>query len=45
MSASHAITHSASATPVVALAVILLVAAVTAVLLVSYLLYWRSGKR
>lgn len=34
-----------SATPVVALAVSLLVAAVVCVLLISYLFYWRSGRR
>jgi hypothetical protein len=34
-----------SATPVVALAVSLLVAAVIFVLLISYLFYWRSGRR
>jgi hypothetical protein len=40
-----AVIHPASASPVVALTVILLLVAVTGVLLVSYLLYWRSGKR
>ncbi|MDA8044188.1 MAG: hypothetical protein M0Z30_02965 [Actinomycetota bacterium] len=37
--------HPVSATPVVALAVVLLVLAVTSVLLISWLLYWRSGRR
>lgn len=34
-----------SATPVVALTAILLVAAVATVLLISWFLYWRSGRR
>lgn len=42
---AEAVIHPVSATPVVALAAILLVVAVTCVLLMSWLLYWRSGKR
>ena len=41
----EAVIRPVSATPVVALAVILVVAAVISVLLISYLFYWRSGRR
>jgi hypothetical protein len=34
-----------SGTPVVALAIALIVVAVISVLLISYLFYWRSGRR
>ncbi|HET9733567.1 MAG TPA: hypothetical protein VFP54_12910 [Acidimicrobiales bacterium] len=34
-----------SATPVVALTVILILVAIASVVLVSYLFYWRSGRR
>lgn len=40
-----AVIRPLSATPVVALAVILVLAAVASVVLISYLFYWRSGRR
>jgi len=41
----EAVINPESATPVVALTVILVVVAVMSVLLLSYLFYWRSGRR
>ncbi len=41
----EAVLRPASSTPVVALAAALLLVAVLAVLLVSFLFYWRSGRR
>ena len=41
----EAVVQPMSATPVVALAVILLVAAVASVLIASFLMYRRSGRR
>ena len=41
----EAVIKPVSATPVVALTVILMVVAVMSVLLISYLFYWRSGRR
>jgi hypothetical protein len=41
----EAVMHHQSATPVVAVAIILLGVAVISVLLISWLFYWRSGKR
>lgn len=43
--AHQAVIQPVSATPVVAVAGILLVVAVTCVLLVSFMLYRRSGRR
>ena len=41
----EAVIQPVSATPVVALTVILLVVAVASVMLISWLFYWRSGRR
>ena len=41
----EALAQPASGSPVVALALILLVVAVMSVLLVSWLFYWRGGRR
>jgi hypothetical protein len=40
-----AVIRPESGTPVVALTAILVVAAVAVVLVISYFLYWRSGRR
>lgn len=42
---AEAVIQPLSATPVVAVAAILLVVAVMSVLLISWLFYWRSGRR
>ena len=42
---AEAVIRPVSSTPVVAIPVILLVIAVTGVLLLSWLFYWRSGRR
>ncbi len=41
----EAVMQPVSATPVVALTVVLILAAVVSVVLISYLFYWRSGRR
>lgn len=41
----EAVMQPVSATPVVALTVVLVLAAVVSVLLISFLFYWRSGRR
>ena len=41
----EAVIRPVSATPVVALTAVLVLAAVVSVLLVSFLFYWRSGRR
>lgn len=42
---AEAVIQPVSATPVVAVAAILILLAVAGVLLLSYLFYWRSGRR
>lgn len=44
-STHEAVIRPLSATPVVAIAVGLVLLAIVCVVLASYLLYWRSGKR
>ena len=41
----EAVIQPVSATPVVAVTAILVVVAVMSVLLISFLFYWRSGRR
>ena len=41
----EAVIQPVSATPVVALTAVLVVVAVMSVLLLSFLFYWRSGRR
>ena len=41
----EAVMQPVSATPVVALTVVLVLAAVVSVVLLSYLFYWRGGRR
>ncbi|HET6963426.1 MAG TPA: hypothetical protein VFH58_01555 [Acidimicrobiales bacterium] len=41
----EAVIQPVSATPVVVLTVVLVLAAVVSVVLISFLFYWRSGRR